>query len=81
MVVDASVADAPPTVPVVPVPDTVAVVVAVLLQVPPGTLALSETVAPEHTDVGPVMVPALGNGFTVTGRVAVADPQLKVEAV
>ena len=65
-------ADTPVTMPVVP---TVATVVAVLLQVPPVVASLNPVVAPAQTVAVPVMVPADGNGLTVTTLVAAAVPQ------
>ena len=50
----------------------------VLLQVPPVTSLLSVWSAPAHIDDAPVIVPALGNGLTVTIRVAIALQQLLV---
>ncbi len=52
-----------------------------LLQVPPETLLPRLTVDPTHTDDAPLIVPALGTGFTVTVVDAEADPQLGVETV
>lgn len=46
MVVEARVDEAPPTVPVPPEPDTVAIDDERLLHVPPGAASLRETVAP-----------------------------------
>lgn len=40
---------------------------ALLLQVPPLTVLVRVTVRPVHTLVEPDMVPAVGEGFTVTG--------------
>ena len=65
-------ADTPVTVPVVP---TVATVVAVLLHAPPVVASLNPVVEPAQTVAVPVMVPADGNGLTVTTLVAAAIPQ------
>jgi hypothetical protein len=48
------------------------------LHVPVGTLAVNVMVLPAHTDVGPVMVPGMGNGFMVTIFVESTSPQLLV---
>ena len=48
------------------------------LQDPPGAASVTAAVAPEHSTVLPVIVPATGKAFTVTIRVAVALPQLLV---
>ena len=57
-------------------PVTVAILPLAGLQVPPVTASLSEVLAPAHMLAEPVMVPATGNGFTVTTLVATAVPQL-----
>ena len=62
-----------------PVGDTVALP-EVLLHTPPGAASTRLIVAATQTTFGPVMVPALGRGFTVTTRVAAAVPQLLVTA-
>jgi hypothetical protein len=49
-----------------------------VLQVPPVTVLLNVVDAPVHTVVVPVIVPAKGNGLTVTAAVATAEPQLLV---
>ena len=49
-----------------------------LLHTPPADPSLSVIAEPTHTLAGPLMLPALGNGVTVTGWVAVAVPQLEV---
>ena len=46
--------------------------------VPPLTASDKEVVKPGHTDVVPVMLPALGNAFTVSVYVVVAVPQAVV---
>ena len=55
-----------------PLPSTVAAAVLVLLQVPPPAASLSAMAEPIHTADGPLMVPATGNGLTVTVVVVVA---------
>ena len=65
-------ADTPVTVPVLP---TVATVVVVLLQAPPVVASLNPVVDPAQTVAVPVIVPADGNGLTVTTLVAAAVPQ------
>ncbi len=57
---------------------TVATEVVPLAHVPPATEAPSVIVWPRHTFMLPVMVAATGNGFTVTGWVAAAEPQTVV---
>ena len=57
---------------------TVAAVVLEELQLPPVMASVRDMVAPAHTAPGPVMVPALGAGLTVTDAVVVAVPQLLV---
>ena len=64
-------ADTPPTVP----PLTVATPVLVLLHMPPVAPSLNAVVEPAHTVAVPVMVPATGNGLTVTTCVAATVPQ------
>jgi hypothetical protein len=59
----------------VPVDDTVAMPVDELTQLPPLPLVVSEIEAATHTDAGPLIVPATGNGLTVTGCVATSVPQ------
>ena len=54
---------------------TVATVVTVLLHAPPVAASLNPVVAPAQTVAVPVMVPADGNGLTVTIVVAAAVPQ------
>ena len=49
-----------------------------LLHIPPVALLPKEVMAPAHTTGLPVIVPAWGNGFTVTIMVSVAVPQLLV---
>ena len=76
----ASVAETPVTTPVA---DTVAIAELLLLQTLPGVpvVLVKDLAEPEHTLSAPAITPATGNGFTVTIKVAVADPQLKVVAV
>ena len=45
---------------------------------PPPAPLLRVVVAEGHTDRVPLILPALGNGFTVTTTVAAAVPQLLV---
>jgi hypothetical protein len=55
---------------------TVALAGVLLVHVPPLTASERESVIPPtHTAEPPVMVPALGAGFTVATLVAVAVPQ------
>ena len=54
---------------------TVATPVAVLLHAPPEVVSLKPVAEPAHTVAEPVMVPADGNGLTVTTSVAAAVPQ------
>jgi hypothetical protein len=61
-----------------PVASTVAMPVSVLLHTPPDAALLSEVVASSQTVVVPVMLPATGNGFTVTTAEATAVPQLLI---
>jgi hypothetical protein len=63
-----------------PAASTVATPDALLLHVPPAAASVSVTEEPAHTDEVPVMVPAAGNGFTVTVVVTVVVPQLLVFA-
>jgi hypothetical protein len=44
----------------------VAIAVLLLLHVPPLAASVRVVVAPTHTDNVPLMLPALGNGLTVT---------------
>lgn len=59
---------------------TIAMLVAVLLHVPPAVPvgSLSVMVAAGQTNNTPDMAPATGVGFTVTGIVAATVPQLLV---
>ena len=69
----------PPLTPVsTPLADTVAMPVAPLLHAPDGAASVSAVVTVGHTVNVPVIVPALGDGFTVTTAVAAAVPQLLV---
>ena len=61
-----------------PAEPTVAMVVPDDDHVPPDTASVNANVLPAHTVLPPVMVPATGDGFTVTDLVAVAVPQLLV---
>ena len=56
----------------------VATEVVTLLHVPPPAASVSVDVAPGHSVVVPVMVPAFGNGLTVKVGVVTAVPQLLV---
>ena len=58
-----------------PDPSTVATPVAVLLQAPPEAVSLKPVTELTHTVAVPVIVPADGNGLTVTTSVAAAVPQ------
>ena len=64
-------ADTPPTVPLL----TVATPVLVLLHTPLGEASVNAVVEPAHTVAVPVIVPATGNGLTVTTCVAAIVPQ------
>ena len=55
------------TIPEVPI---LATPVLMLLQTPPAAASDSVIVAPIHTEDGPVIVPARGNGLTVISAVA-----------
>lgn len=57
---------------------TVAIVLLLLLQVPPLTVEVSVAGVPVHTLDGPLMVPAVAPALTVTVVVATAVPQLLV---
>jgi hypothetical protein len=61
-----------------PPPETVAIVLVVLLQAPPVTVATKVSVVPTHTAEEPVTVPAVGNGFTLILSVTNAVPQVLV---
>jgi hypothetical protein len=52
----------------------VAMLVVELVHMPPGAVSLNVEVMPTHRAVVPVMVPATGNGLTVTAVVATAVP-------
>ena len=60
----------------IPEASTVANVASALLQVPPVAASLNDVVAAAHTVAVPVIVPASGNGFTVTIIESTAVPQL-----
>lgn len=64
-------ADAPDTEPDEP---TVATPVLLDVQTPPDDASVRVILPDTHTEVAPDMLPALGNGFTVTVLVAVAVP-------
>ena len=51
-------------------PDTVPTAVLVLLHTPLPVASVNVVVAPAHAVAVPVIVPALGNGLTVTTAVA-----------
>lgn len=55
---------------------TVAILVAVLLQLPPVAGSVKFILAPAQTVCGPVITPATGSGFTVTTAVAATVPQV-----
>ena len=59
-----------------PVDPTVATAGDPELHVPPATASESDVVPELQRTAVPLIVPALGDGFTVTTRVAVAVPQL-----
>jgi len=67
-----------PTPVTTPVEPTVASEVLALLQVPPVVASPRVMVAPTHTVVGPVTVPAVGSGLTVMVRVATTVPHVLV---
>ena len=57
---------------------TVAAAVLVLLHMPPVVPSLNDVVEPTHTVAVPLIVPATGNGLTVTTCVAATVPQVLV---
>ena len=57
---------------------TVAAEVLVLLHAPPVVPSLNDVVEPAHTVAVPLIVPATGNGLTVTICVATVVPQVFV---
>lgn len=61
-----------------PVPKTVAILGALLVQLPPPTEELNVVDAPVQTVDAPDTVPALGKANTRNARVAVAVPQVLV---
>ena len=69
----------PASIPVI-VPDAsvVANIASALLQVPPVAASLNDVVAVAQTVAVPVIVPASGNGFTVTSIESTAVPQLLI---
>ena len=72
----------PYTTPVVEPTVPTAVLLLLHVPVPPDAVAsASGIVDPAHTEVGPVIVPALGDALTVILVVVVADPQLTVVSV
>lgn len=62
----------------IPEPDTMATVLSLLVQVPPGVPSLRVTELPLHIWVGPLIAPGTGDAFTFTPTVALAVPQLLV---
>ena len=68
-------ADMPVTTPVLPI---VATPELLLLHTPPALALLNVIVDASQTVVVPVIVPAFGNGLTVTTAVVLATPQLLV---
>jgi hypothetical protein len=79
MVVVANVVDKPVT---TPADVTVAIAGAKLPHTPPGVPeVVNVTWAALHTLSNPVIIPAFGNGLTVTDNVVEADPQLNVVEV
>ena len=62
----------------IPVAVTAATAALLLLHVPPAVASDNVVVAPVHTVVVPVIVPAVGVAVTVTVAVAVAVPQALV---
>ena len=72
----------PYTTPVVDPTVPTAVLLLLHVPVPPDAVAsLSVILEPVHIEVTPLIVPALGEVFTVTFVVAVSDPQLAVVSV
>ena len=61
-----------------PVASTLPTVGAELLHTPPDAALVSAVVEPAQTVPVPVIVPATGDGFTVTTAVAATVPQLFV---
>ena len=61
-----------------PEASTVATPGVLLVHVPPAEASLNVVIEPTQTVPIPVMLPALGNGLTVTKLVAAAVPQLLV---
>lgn len=69
----------PDAIPVTTPPgDTVAIPVAVLLQIPPVGVAVSAIVLASHTESGPAMAPITGRVSTVMVFVATAVPHMLV---
>ena len=58
-----------------PEPSTVAIEVVLLLQMPPVAPSVKEVDEPAQTVAVPLIVPAEGNGLTVTTCMAAAVPQ------
>jgi hypothetical protein len=71
-----------PTATPVTTPDvlTVAREASLLLQVPPVPVVVKLTVVPVHTVLGPLIVPALGDKFTVIGVDMIEVPHALVTA-
>ena len=59
-----------------PVAVTDAIVELLVVQVPLETVSESPTTPATHTELDPEIVPADGAPSTVTGKLAVAEPQL-----
>jgi hypothetical protein len=59
----------------IPVAETEATAVLLLVHTPPGEASVRVIVADSHTTVGPEMADATGCGFTVMGIVATDVPQ------
>ena len=65
----------PAPIPIVTPPLTIATLVLLLPHTPPLIALLNVVDEPTHSDVAPVIVPATGNGLTVTICVSTAVPQ------
>ena len=57
---------------------TVAMLLAVLLHIPPVAVSVRPIVLPMHITEGPVMAPAAGRGLTVITTVATDEPHAVV---
>ena len=68
----------PDTPPTTPAGLTVAMVLLLLVQVPPATESVSVVLKPAQMVVAPIMVPAVAVPLTVMFMVATALPQLLV---